>query len=332
MAAVIIALVIGVFTGALVVWAVTRGQGRAVPDALQTQAEIKLRIEDTFKQVQQISAVFANAGHRGRAGEFVLENLLEATGMAEHRDFQVQVTTPDGSRPDMVLNLPGRGRLVIDAKFPLDDFERATLASTEQERRTALALYAKAVGKHITYLARRDYPSKVEGAIDFTVCFVPGEDLLAAAYEARPSLFYEAVRDRVLIATPGTLMALLWGVTYGWQQDARVQRARDIGEAGAVLHRRIGTLVGHLDSLGGALNKAVNTYNDLLGSLEGRVLPQARKFEEFGIILSEKRLPETHPVDAYARPVSSRRYPMSNDLDVSYEPITEPAEPAAEVE
>ena len=320
MATVIIALVVGVVTGAGIVWMVLRDKGRAAPDVAQAQSEIRLRLEDTFKQVQQIGAVFANAGHRGRAGEFVLENLLEATGMAQHRDFDVQVAAAGGVRPDVVLNLPGRGRLVIDAKFPLDDFQRAAAAPTEQERRTALAAYARAVAKHVSELARRDYPSKVQGAIDFTVCFVPGEDLLAAAYEARPGLFYEAIRDRVVIATPGTLMALFWGVAYGWQQDARVQQAQQIGEAGAELHRRLGTLVGHLDHLGGALTKAVKTYNDLLGSLEGRVLPQARKFEDLAILPSGTHLSEASTIEAHARPVSVERYPGVPELSTATGP------------
>src|SRR6516162_6734562 len=109
MTVVIIALVAGVFTGAIIVWMVLRGQGKAATGVSPEQSEIRLRVEDTFKQVQQINAVFANAGHRGRAGEFVLENLLEATGMAQHRDFDVQVAAADGARPDVVLNLPGRG-------------------------------------------------------------------------------------------------------------------------------------------------------------------------------------------------------------------------------
>ncbi len=85
-------------------------------------------------QVQRIGAVFANTAQRGRAGEIVLENLLEASGMGRHRDFEVQASLPGGGRPDVVLTLPGRGRLFIDAKFPLDDFQRAASASTDKER------------------------------------------------------------------------------------------------------------------------------------------------------------------------------------------------------
>jgi hypothetical protein len=131
-----------------------QGASSGEPVLLQSQGEIKARLDDTLNQVQRISAIFANAAQRGRAGELVLENLLEETGMDRHRDFDLQVGI-EGGRPDVVLNLPGRGRLVIDAKFPLDDFQRAIAAAGENERRTALAAHAKAVAGHVSALAKR---------------------------------------------------------------------------------------------------------------------------------------------------------------------------------
>jgi DNA recombination protein RmuC len=224
--------------------------------------------------------------------------------MDRHRDFELQVTA-DGARPDVVLNLPGRGRLVIDAKFPLDDFQRAVAATGESERRKALAAHAKAVAGHVSALARRDYPAKINGSIDFTVCFVPAEDLLTAAYQERPGLFYEAIRDRVLIATPVSLMALLWGVAYGWQQDARAQQAQQVGDIAADLHQRFELAMQYLHKTGRSMNTTVNSYNALVGSLESRVLPQIRKLEELGILAHGTELPQAQPVEAQARPVLS---------------------------
>jgi DNA recombination protein RmuC len=307
MSSVIIALVVGVFAGALVVWLVTRGQGN--PAVLQSQGEIKARLDDTLTQVQRLGAIFANAAQRGRAGELVLENLLEATGMDRHRDFELQVAT-EGARPDVVLKLPGRGRLVIDAKFPLDDFQRAATATGEDERRKALAAHAKAVAGHVSALAKRDYPGKIKGSIDFTVCFVPAEDLLAAAYREHPGLFYDAVRDRVLIATPATLMALLWGVAYGWQQDARARQAQQVGDIAADLHQRFALTMRHLQKTGRSLSTAVNSYNALVGSLESRVLPQLRRLEELGIVAHGTQVPQAQTVEAQPRPVPSAPDPL----------------------
>lgn len=192
----LIAFAGGVVIGAVIVLMATRGQS------------VNRQILD---RVQRIDAVFANSAQRGRTGEIVLNNRLEASGMARYRDFELQSVLPGGGRPDVVLNLPGRGRLVIDSKFPLDDFQRATSAITEKDRRKAMAAYGRAVASHVAALAKRDYPSELPDAMEFVVCYLPGEELVAAAYEARPALFYDAARDGVLIAGPATLLSILWG-------------------------------------------------------------------------------------------------------------------------
>ncbi len=303
MTAVIIALVAGVLAGAFVVWLVTRGQGQGTPAVMQSQGEIKARLDEALAQVQHLGAIFANAGQRGRAGELVLENILEATGMDQHRDFELQVGADDGSRPDVVVTLAGRGKLVIDAKFPLDEFQRAAAAQAGDERHRALAAHARAVAGHVSVLAKRDYPAKIKGAINFTVCFVPAEDLLSAACAQRPELFYDAIRQRVLIATPTTLVALLWGVAYGWQQDARVRQAQQVGDIAAELHRQFGILMQHLHKTGRSLNAAVNAYNALIGSLDSKVLPQMRKLEDLGILVPGARLPEAQAIPAQTGPL-----------------------------
>jgi DNA recombination protein RmuC len=302
MSSVIIALVAGVLTGAFVVWLVMRGPGQGNPAVMQSQGEIKARLDEALVQVQRLGAIFANAGQRGRAGELVLENLLEATGMDRHRDFEIQVGA-DGSRPDVVVTLAGRGKVVIDAKFPLDEFRRADAAQTEEERRRALAAHAKAVAGHVSALAKRDYPAKIKGAVDFTVCFVPADDLLSAASKERPELFYEAIRQRILIATPATLVALLWGVAYGWQQDARASQAQQVGDVAAELHARFGILLQHLNKTGRSLNTAVKSYNDLAGVLDSRVLPQLRRLEELGVLVPGAHLPDSATVAAPTRPI-----------------------------
>ena len=301
---IIIALVAGVLTGAFVVWLVTRGHGQGSPAVMQSQGEIKARLDETLAQVQRLGLVFANAGQRGRAGELVLENILEATGMDRHRDFELQVSV-DGSRPDVVVTLAGRGKLIIDAKFPLDDFQRAAAAQADDERRRALAAHAKAVAGHVTVLAKRDYPAKIKDAVNFTVCFVPADDLLAAACAERPELFYDAIRQRVLIATPATLVALLWGVAYGWQQDARARQVQQIGDIAAELHQRLDTVMQHLHKTGRALTTAVKAHNDLVGALDSKVLPQMRRLEALGVLVPGTRLPDAQAVEVQIRAVST---------------------------
>ena len=149
----------------------------------------------------------------------------------------------------------------------------------------------------------------MKDAINFTVCYVPGEDLLAAAYREQPDLFYKALQGRVIIATPATLMAICWSVNYGSRTPAR-GRAR-LGRRGIELHRRLGIMTDHLIKMGDALNKATGIYNGLVVSLEQRVLPQARKLEELGIAASDRCLPEIQASQAHARPVAAERYPVA---------------------
>lgn len=305
----LIAFACGVFIGAGIVLFSTRGH------------KVNRQILD---RVQRIDAVFANTAQRGRAGEIVLEKLLEASGMARHRDFDVQVVLPGGGRPDVVLNLPGRGHLFIDAKFPLEDFQRAASAASEKERRRALAAYGKAVASHVAKLAKRDYPAQLPDAMEFLVCYLPGDELVTAAYEARPSLFYEAANDGVVIAGPATLLSILWGVAHGLQQDARARHGREIGQSAVELHRRLGAVIPDLRKLGGSLGLAVTGYNGFLASLESKVLPQVRRLEDLGIYPPGTELPEVMPLDAPIRPVAAESYSPIGDSGADQEVAAKP--------
>lgn len=289
-----IALAIGVLIGAGIVLIAGRGQSETTGKILD--------------QVERIGAVFTRAAQRGRAGEIALQNLLEATGLGSHRDFDLQATLPEGGRPDVVLRFPGRGSLAIDSKFPLDHFQRATAATTEAEARGFLQAHGRALTLHVTGLAKRDYPSKLPGSLGFVVCYVPSEDLLTAAYEARPALFYNAIDDHVLLAGPTTLMAIFWSITYGLQQDARARNARAIGDSAAALHHRLGKLADPLQKLGRTMTTAVRDYNSVLSTLEGRVIPEVRRLEDLGIFATGTDFPDIPALDAYPRPVDTEHY------------------------
>jgi len=290
-----VALVLGVVLGAGIALIAKRGQSDATS-----------RILD---QVERIGAVFTHAAHRGRAGEIALENLLEATGLGAHRDYELQATLPEGGRPDVVLKFPARGNLAIDSKFPLDHFRRSISATTEADQRSALQAHGRALALHVAALSKRDYPMKVPGSLGFAICYVPSEDLLTAAYEARPGLFYDAIDDHILLAGPTTLIAIFWSITYGLQQDARVRNARAIGDSAAELHHRLGKLAVPLQKLGRTMTAAVKDYNSILATLEGRVFPEVRRLEKLGIFVVGTELLDAPTIDDYPRPVAIERYP-----------------------
>lgn len=219
---------------------------------------------------------------QGRWGEMALRNVVELAGMTEHVDFVEQEGTPDGRRPDMIVRLPANRFLAVDAKVSLNAYLEAVDAKGDDERGRALDAHVAAVRNHVRTLASRDYAEAVEGEVDLAVLFLPGDPFLAAAFERSPDLQSEAMRAKVLIATPTTLLALLRTVAIYWQQHALTENARRIAEFAREMYERGATFGAHLDKVGRGLEDAVDAYNRAVGSFERRFLPMARKLEELG--------------------------------------------------
>ncbi len=260
--------------------------------------------EGLERETRNLVTALRDVRTRGRWGEVQLRRVVEAAGMLAHCDFTEQVTVADDrgtGRPDLVVHLPGALAVVVDAKVPLDAYLEVLHAETEDAQRSALAAHAQQVRAHIDDMAKRNYPAKVPGAVDFTVVFVPGDGLLAAAYEGDRRLQEYAVAKGVLLATPTTLIALLRTIAFGWRQEALAENAREVRELGALLFERLSTFGGHLERLGQRLTSAVGAYNDAVGSLESRVLPTARKFPELGATALDATLPTLTAVDVLPR-------------------------------
>jgi len=204
-------------------------------------------------------------------------------------------------RPDLVVNLPGGKKVVVDAKAPLQAFLDAYDAGDDGDRSRHLAEHARLLRDHIRKLAARSYWAQFPEAPDFVVLFLPGEHFYNAALEADPTLIQQGVDQHVLIATPTTLITLLRAVHYGWQQEKVAENAREISELGRELHSRIGSVAGHLARLGKRLGGAVEAYNDAIGSMESRVLVSARRFADHGVVGPDREIAPLEPVDRAPR-------------------------------
>jgi DNA recombination protein RmuC len=242
---------------------------------------------------------------RGQWGELTLKRVAELAGMVAHCDFEQQrsVDTDSGrQRPDMVVRMPGGREIIVDAKAPLDGYLGAVEAQDDNTRALEIQRHARNVRHRVRELAGKGYWQQFPQSPDFVVLFVPGDQFLSAALEIDAKLLEDAMADKVVLATPSSLVALLRAVAYGWRQEALAENAEHIRSVGEELYERLSTFADHLSRLGSHLTRSVESYNKAVGSFDSRVLPGARKFREMGI-QRKKDLPEPEPVERLPRPV-----------------------------
>ena len=244
---------------------------------------------------------------RGRWGEIQLKRVVELAGMLQHCDFQEQATTRDGDGslliPDLVVNLPGGKRVVVDAKAPLAAYLDALEAEDEPARKAHLQIHARQVRDHIGRLAAKRYWQQFDSTPEFVIMFLPDETFFRAACEADSGLLELGPESGVLPSSPTSLIGLLKVFAYAWQQETIAQDARDIAVLGRELYERLGVFASHFSKVGRALGTAVGAYNDATGSLERRLLVTARKFEEHGAASGE--LGEVEPLEKAPVPLTA---------------------------
>ncbi len=283
---------------------------------LKAATESDERLRNT---TESLASALRSNSTRGVWGETQLRNVVQAAGLLERVDFDVQssVTSDAGAgRPDMVIHLPGGKNIAVDAKVPFNAYlEASQIAATatgeEGARREALIKqHVKAVRSHIDTLASKAYWAGLESSPEIVIAFIPSEALVSSAMEADPAIMDYAFSKRVALASPVTLWSVLKTVAFSWQQDVLTDEAKNLFDLGKELYSRLGTLADHADKLRRSIDSTVNSYNQFANSLESRVLVTARKLSALD---ETKILGEAKPVELQPKQLTAIELELAED-------------------
>lgn len=268
--------------------------------------QMKATTADLDKGTRNLVGVLKNSSSRGRYGEIALRRLVEFSGMLEHCDFEEQVSTESENgrlRPDMIIHLPEKRKVVVDSKVPLAAYLEFFETEDQEQQKLLMEKHVAAVKTHLKQLSGKNYWDQFEETPDFVVMYMQVESSFGAALQAWPGMIEEALNNRIIIATPTTFISILRSIGYSWNQLKTMESIQEIRDAAITLHDRTATLVEHLMKVGSSLESAVNNYNKTIGSLEGNFLPQARKIKSLGEAYTRNSIPDVEPVKVTVREV-----------------------------
>lgn len=288
------------------------GQG-ALVEQMRNVAEVST---DLRNGTADLVTALRSSQTRGAWGELQLRKVVESAGMINRVDFteQAQVTTDDGTlRPDMVINLAGGKRVVVDSKVAFLGFLEAQQSDDAAYREQRLDAHVRHMRKHVDDLAGKKYWNQFEPAPEFVVMFVPAEAFLSAALERAPELLEYAVQKNVIIATPTTMLALLRTVAYAWRQESLAENAQKVLTVGKELYARLVTMTQHVTKMGRSLESATKDYNRLIGSLERNVLTSARRMVELDVVDEKDRIAEPRGIEEVPRPITKAELLAADD-------------------
>jgi len=272
-------------------------------ERIDAYARLTEKVSALGSSAERLSRALRTPAVRGRRGEMQLRRVVEMAGMLPRCDFDEQPSLQGDNgrlRPDLIVHLPGGKQIVVDAKAPLEAFLDAQDAADDEMRTVRLQAHARQVRDHMDKLGSKAYWEALERSPEFVVMFLPGETLFSAALQNDLSLIEHGLNQRVLLASPITLIALLTTVAHSWRQEALTENFREVAALGRELYDRLAIFAGHLNEIRKRLDGAVQSYNQAAGSFESRVLVTARRMKDLKVTTAEE-LPPAESIDTVPR-------------------------------
>lgn len=288
----------------------------ALSDVKSKAAELLEAQQKTQHETRRLNQLLGRSSQRGAWGEIQLANVMNASGLRQSIDYELQVSASSEEgrlRPDCVVNLPNGVRLAVDAKFPFAAFEASLDEEDADTRRELQAKHARDLRGHVKALKDKSYWEVVAPAPEYVVCFIPSDVALSAALEADPDLLGFAAGERVVIVGPTNLLSLLWSVGFIVRQHQIAVNAEQIYDTANQLFDRIRLIAEPVGRMGKSVDSLVRDYNAMLGSIESRLIPAANRMRSLGGAQRAKDLPELGPVDQLTNQLNEGKWGVGDD-------------------
>ena len=259
----------------------------ALKQELKTLSDLNQKITKDAENLTK--ALKGESKTQGNWGEFILESILEKTGLTKDREYQVQESfnSADGRlQPDVIINLPEDKNVIIDAKLSLVAYERYMSAEDETEKQKYLKEHIVSVRKHVKDLSSKNYQQlyNVSG-LDFVLLFMPVEPAFGLAIQYDDQLFMEAYEKNIVIVSPSTLIATLRTIASIWRQENQNRNAIEIARQSGSLYDKFKSFTDDLIKVGDGIKTTRKNYELAMNKLtEGKdnLIRKTERLKELG--------------------------------------------------
>ncbi len=259
-------------------------------DRVNSYSDLRRQVQDMIvfqqelqKETSALNKALSSPTMTGQWGEMQLRRVVEIAGMVSHCDFfEQQQEENSRRRPDMIIRLPNKRNIVVDAKTPVAAYMQAVNTGDKEYYKS----HTEAIKKHIRMLSQKAYWEQFSPTPEFVIMFLPGESFFSSAMKIDPTLIEFGTHEKVIIATPITLIALLKTVAFTWQQEAITQNAKKIGEVGKNVYKYLEELIGYTKDFERRLQKNNDEFSKISLLIEKRIAPATLKLKTLGIEIS----------------------------------------------